>query len=220
MTTRVGQIIGLFLLLPVGAIVVLLVSGMFRHRYDDSGFGSFYGEVHGRFFTEDFFIGFRGRTQPRWRWVHPENYTYKSLDIEWAGKETAGSGKLILPSCVLERFDSSGIVAEDDLRELLTGGEHDGVSPAARSVVERVYLLSVDAGRGKLPLPRHHSYSYDEPAGGSLTHFSLGWRFPYSILVWVLVWVCIVGYYIGRQATGTKSEAKPQLADRHGKSCG
>ena len=212
MTNRFTQVIGLLLLLPAGAVVVLLVSGVVRHRYDDSGFGTFYGEVHGRFFTEGFFIGFRGRTQPRWLWVHPENYTYKSLDIEWAGAETKGSGKLILPSCVLQRSDSSGNIIEYDLRELLIGSEHDGVSPATRSAVERVYLLSVDAGRGKLPLPRHHSYSYDEPAGGSLTHFSLGWRFPYSIFVWVVVWVCIVGYYIVRQATGTKPETKPWLS--------
>ena len=77
MATRVGQIIGLFLLLPAGAVVVFLVSWVFQHRYNDSGFGYYRGVVYGKFFTNNFFIGFQGRTQPPSRMLMTDN-PYKS----------------------------------------------------------------------------------------------------------------------------------------------
>lgn len=197
--SRFFRVTGLLLLLPVGGVIVFVVSFTLAHRYDDTCFGSFHSSVHGKFSGIDdfFFVSFEGRTKPRWHWIRPENYCYEFLDVEWIGEGSEGAGRLLLPCLVLEHADSSEVLTEAALVGLLLNGNDGDVSPTTRSAIKQIYSLFAAAGEGELPPPRHHLYHFEEPAFGTLVHFSLGYRFPYAICAWGVVWsilflVCLI----------------------------
>ncbi|MFT7303544.1 MAG: hypothetical protein ACI8UZ_002386 [Akkermansiaceae bacterium] len=190
-------------LLPVGALLLLLANQFYQHRYDDSGFGTFHGFAGGSFSTtdEDFmFIRFEGRTKSELRWSRPVNYRYVDVDFEWEAESSSGEGVLNLPTMTLEHLDESTKINEEWFIGL------NGHEPSAKAFMN----LLIAARDGTLPRPRHHWHHFDGDLDGTLAHFSLGSRYPYSILVWGIVWAIATIIVLMHQKKPIEAE---QVAD-------
>jgi hypothetical protein len=198
-------------LLPAGVLLLLWAKPFYQHRYDDRGFGTFHGFAGGGFITtveRAMSISFEGRTEPEWRWARPTNYRYVDVDFEWDAGGIGGEGQLNLPTMTLTQSDESLTIDRDWFLQL-SGHES--------SATEYMDFL-IAAREGTLPRPRHHPHHLDGAINGTLAHFSLGSRYPYSILIWGAVWAFATIFLLMRRKRPTEAEqagdANPGHAER------
>ncbi len=148
------------ILLPIGVLVLLFAKPLYRHPYDDRGFGRFYGFAGGTFASREgfLFIKFEGRTKPEWRWAPPSNYSYGDVNFEWDAGSTKGSGQLNLPSMTLTTSDG---VTSIDRDWFLSRNDHENTATT--------YMDLLTAARdGTLPPPRHHWHRFHDTVDGRL----------------------------------------------------
>jgi len=75
-------------LLPGGILLLMLARPLYQHRYDDQGFGIFYGDFRGSYIPLDGSNGsvvISGETIPEWRWARPTNYKYPIIKFGTIG---------------------------------------------------------------------------------------------------------------------------------------
>lgn len=186
-------------LLPSGVLLLLLAKPLYQHRYDDRGFGTFHGFARGSFSASDgefMFIRFEGRTEPEWRWSRPINYRYVDVDFEWDAGTTSREGVLNLPTMTLEHSHKSAKIDQDWFLRL------NGHEPSAKAFMN----LLIAARDGTLPRPRHHWHHFEGDLHGTLAHFSLGSRYPYSIPIWGFVWAFATIIVLMRRKKPTEAE--------------
>ena len=186
-------------LLPVGILILLLAKPLYQHAYDDRGFGTFHGFVRGNFFASDdgfMSISFAGRTEPEWRWSRPTNYRYDDVDFVWDSDSAHGEGILNLPTMTLEHSGEFTKIDQDWFLRL------DGNEPSAKAFMD----LLIAARDGTLPRPRHHWHHFEGAIEGRLTHFSLGFRYSYPILIYGFVWIFATIIVLMRRKKPTEVE--------------
>lgn len=186
-------------LLPVVALVLLWAKPLYQHHYDDRGIGMFHGFAGGNFSATDegfMFIRFEGRTESEWRWARPTNYRYIDVDFEWDAGNTRGEGMLNLPTMTLKHSDESTTIDRDWFLGL------NGHEPSAKAFMD----LLIAARDGTLPRPQHHWHHFEGAIDGTLAHFSLGSRYPYSILIWGFVWTFATIIILMRRKKPTEAE--------------
>jgi hypothetical protein len=201
----VAKVSGRLLLLPAGAAVLFLVSGVTKHRYDDSGFGSFHGLVDAKLLyfgsNHSFSVTIEGRSPARWCWVRPTNYQYDVLSFDWFGEDRKGHGQIDTSSMKLTTDSNTVPVSKASLSDLLYGASPSDIRQEDVEAIGFVERLIVDAGKGRLAAPRHHYYHFETPVGGMLAHFSLGSRFPYSLYWWMGTWCVLCLWVVARAWT-------------------
>jgi hypothetical protein len=201
--SSIARTSALLLLLPAGAVVLFLLSGMTKHRYDDTGFGSFHGLVKTRVFyfgsNHSFSVAIEGRSSARWCWVRPTNYQYEALSFDWFGEDRVGRGEIDTFSMILNTDSNSVPVSNASLSDLLFGVSPAGLHQQDVEAIGFVKRLIVEAGEGRLAPPRHHYYDFKTPVSGMMAHFSLGSRFPYSLYWWTGAW-CVLCLWIAARA--------------------
>jgi hypothetical protein len=189
------KVIALLWLLPAGAIVLFLLAGQAKHRYDNSGFGSFHGLVQATLVysgpDHSFSVKIAGESAAQWHWISPRNYQYRYLDIEWSGEAGEGKGQIDTSSMTLTSKDKSLPVSRSSLSELLFGTSVNTEPQGEVDAVEFIERKIAEAGQGRLVLPRHHYYHFETPVSGIIAHFSLGARFPYSLYWWTAAWALL-----------------------------
>lgn len=184
------KVVLLLLLLPAGMVVLFLAH--LNHRHDNSGFGSFHGFVKAklsylgpdRFFS----VTIEGRSTSQWHWIHPRNFRYNSLKFEWFGEAGPGKGQIDTASMTLRVKESALPVSRSSLSKLLFDISPRGLTKADVDALDSLERFMVEAGRGRLLPPKHGYHRVEEPLVGSLAHFSLGSRYPYSLYWWCGFW--------------------------------
>jgi hypothetical protein len=185
----------LLLLLPAGGVAVILLDGLLKQRYDDSGFGSFHGFLQAKLLfvgsNHSFSVTSEGTSPSEWRWMPPSNYCYQQLDLDWNGEASEGKGHLDTRSLTLKLPDRSTNLSQSALSNLLLGSSLSTLPPEELEAVIYVHSVILDARDGRLPPPRHHPRSRKDIVHCSMCHYSLGWRFPHSLCLWGAAWTSI-----------------------------
>ena len=205
-------------LLATGCISAEVLWHRTHPRYDMPNSGFYYGSVNASFSGTDediYSFSFTGETEPHWRWTYPTNIIYKSLQFERTrvGVQTDGSkgrGIIFLPSLIYESPGGTGVLTRALLSEWLIGTTN-GSTAAARSV-DAVFGFIEDAGRGTLPVPNHHGYSFEQPVRGRVQHFLLGFGVCGLVYVWVGIWLLSVVFFARRY---WRNVAEPNLSPEH-----
>ncbi len=198
-------------MLPAGAIIVFLLSGLLKGRYDDSGFGSFHGSLTTKlgYFGLDRSVGvhIEGRSPARWHWFRPDNYQYPLLSFSWSGEAGDRSGQIETASMTLRVSDHSVPVSPKSLSELLFGAPLAALRPEEVKAVDCIQGMIEDAALGRLPPPRHHGYHFEKPLSGTMIYSSAGSRYPYSLYWWAGLWAIIcLWFMLGRRRAKTNGE--------------
>lgn len=192
----------LLISLPVGIYISNFLGETFHHRYYDGDFGYYYGSVNGTAIINDrhanVFVYFKGKTEPKWNWIKPQNFKYPKLSLEIQGmQEDKIIGELFFPSFRLKQKDSSLVLTQNEFNRITLGKYLEKVPKKTKEKLAKIYELINAAGRGKISPPRHHPYSIEIPGGYiNFTHFSLGGRYYYTIFLWILIWISIFIYVI------------------------
>ena len=186
------------LLLPGMIFLLMLIDARLTHPYDDNGFGRYYGFFKAKFSSwDDGFVVIEGRSDPEWRWSPPSNYSYRETKFEWSRRGSKESGDLYLPTMTLVR-DGVQTKLDSDWFQQFTKRD---------DFTEEVLKVLNEARDGRLLGPRHHPYSYGEGWDQrSLTHFSLGLRFPYSVLIGVVAWLTALLYFLTSRVRNARAE--------------
>ena len=85
-------------------------------------------------------------------------------------------------------------ISRSHFAELLLGAALSAVPQSDVDAINIVRDTIIQAGEGRLPKPQHHSHSFETPITGTLVHWSLGSRYPHSLLWWTGVWILVCGW--------------------------
>ncbi len=213
------------LVLVIGYCGAEVVWRLTHHRYETPNTGAYYGAVSARFSSVDdsvYSFSFSGTTPVKWYWIHPTNFTYSALEMEWRGNGSEGSATLKLPEFTYYSANSTGAFSREVLAEWLVGNIYSASTEDLQGV-DLIYANVDAARRGSLPPPSHHGVSFadDAPVIGHVQHFLLGYGIDWLVFLWVAVWlfavICLALKIRG--ARGSKSRGpgfvpKPSLDSR------
>jgi hypothetical protein len=218
------RVAALVLLLPAGAVILGLLSGVIQDPFDDSGFGWCYGVVQAKlsYATSPdvmprlfFSARFEGWSQPGWHWVHPSGYRYRALRFVWYADARYGEGQIDTSAMTLAWKDRTLPISRSSLSQLLLGVSPNALQQEDLEAIDFVERLITEAGQGRLMPPRHHPYSFETPVSGDITHVSCGFRLPYSLYWWTGIWTALCLWIALRAWLGARA-IRRQVAASHG----
>ena len=148
------------------------------------------------------FMKFECRTDKKWQWKKPTNYTYDSMEFDFEGKNKV---TIYFPSLICKYKNKEELFSKKLFECLLQDNSEDKVSSNFLGVDEfSDFIMSVK--NGKLPPPRHHHYELNGSLMASYAHFSLGGTgyliFLGPVLLFLGVIFQLISLFKGKKMTG------------------
>ena len=190
-------------------IGILVFSLFLPHRnvrgaWPENYAGVYYGMLNARFFLEggpetDSYVGIfslQGESPRMWAWRSPKRISYRQLEFQWSASVWSAYWEG-------ERHDGKGVIDLVAL-EYQMDGERGKLTPALMNEwlfrldnvrderIEIVFEFILDAANGRLPPPRHHGYTLDEPFPRLIMHGTSGLHRPPWFWVASFIWLAVV----------------------------
>jgi hypothetical protein len=194
-----------------GGLFAHLLWFRMHHRYDQPSAGVYYGSVYANLEIQSAdglpSLRFEGRSRQRWHLLHPGNFRYSELSLEWRhwrqaglwpGSRQEGRAVLSLPGFTYTTTNTTGLLTREVLAGWLFGTTNLNLIGTNAIPLGAIYDYLKAAGDGNLPPPRHHRYHFgisggDVPEGSlrvTLQHFRLGLGVGDYVWVWIPIWMC------------------------------
>ena len=116
------------------------------------------------------YIKFECRTNKKWYWKKPINYSYSSMELDLHKKNKA---TIYFPSLICKYNNKEEPLSKKLFGNLLKDNSEDKTDLSFLAI-DKFYDFIMSVNNGTLPPPRHHPYSLDSPYMGHFVHFCLG----------------------------------------------